>query len=163
MSNSKNILDKWEGQKYAYLKKKKSNGHPKGREIGDKLEILEVFYNPKHTKIRVKGNRSSNDFFDLHHSYLTTVAEMREMTINDILNDDIVYLSDNNRHLVCYPYSIENLHKMAESLNIKRCWFHKNHYDIPKKRIDEIREKTRNVSSKEIVQIINGESKAYVS
>jgi len=36
--------------------------------------------------------------------------------------------------------SIENLHLMAESLNIKRCWFHRDHYDIPKKRIIKIEE-----------------------
>lgn len=44
---------------------------------------------------------------------------------------------------------------MAEELKIKRCWFHKNHYDIPKKRIEEITMKCRVVSSKEIVEIIN--------
>ncbi len=65
------------------------------------------------------------------------------------------YLCDNARHLVCKPYSIENLHKMAEELNIKRCWFHKNHYDIPKRRIDEITIKCKLISSKEIVDIIN--------
>jgi len=64
------------------------------------------------------------------------------------------YLCDNSRHLICKPYSIENLHKMAEELNIKRCWFHKDHYDIPKKRIDEITKKCKVISSKEIVNII---------
>jgi hypothetical protein len=43
---------------------------------------------------------------------------------------------------------------MAEDLNIKRCWFHKNHYDIPKRRIKEIMEKCEVVSSKEIIKII---------
>ncbi len=66
------------------------------------------------------------------------------------------YYCDNKRHLVCKPYSIENLHKMAESLSIKRCWFHKNHYDIPKRRIDEITDKCILISSKEILNIING-------
>jgi len=66
----------------------------------------------------------------------------------------MIYICDNERHLICKPYSIENLHKMAEELKIKRCWFHKNHYDIPKKRIDEIMKKCTIVSSKEIVIII---------
>lgn len=66
----------------------------------------------------------------------------------------MIYYCDNNRHLVCKPYSIENLHLMAEKLNIKRCWFHKNHYDIPKKRIKEIQGKCIIVTSKEIVNII---------
>ena len=43
---------------------------------------------------------------------------------------------------------------MAEELNIKKCWFHKDHYDIPKKRIDEITNKCKVISSKEIVNII---------
>jgi len=38
----------------------------------------------------------------------------------------MIYLTDRKRHLICIPYSIENLHKMAKELNIKRCWFHKN-------------------------------------
>lgn len=66
------------------------------------------------------------------------------------------FYCDNNRHLVCEPYSLENLHTMAEQLNIKRCWFHKDHYDIPKSRIEEIKARCTVVSSKDIVRIING-------
>jgi FMN phosphatase YigB (HAD superfamily) len=64
------------------------------------------------------------------------------------------YLTDGKRHLVCIPYSIENLHRMAEDLSIKRCWFHKDHYDIPKRRIKEIESLCEIVSSKEIIRII---------
>lgn len=64
------------------------------------------------------------------------------------------YYCDDQRHLVCIPYSIENLHKMAEDLNINKCWFHKNHYDIPKRRIKEIQEKCIIVNSRDIVKII---------
>lgn len=56
---------------------------------------------------------------------------------------------------MCIPYSIENLHKMAKELNISRSWFHRNHYDIPKRRIEEISSKCEVVSSKRIVEIIN--------
>ena len=66
----------------------------------------------------------------------------------------MTYYCDNHRHLVCKPYSIENLHIMAKELNINRCWFHKTHYDIPKKRIKEIKEKCILITSKEIVKII---------
>lgn len=66
------------------------------------------------------------------------------------------YYCDKKRHLVCKPYSIENLHKMAEDLNIKRCWFHKDHYDIPVRRIEEITAKCILVSDREIVNIKNG-------
>jgi len=64
------------------------------------------------------------------------------------------FICDKKRHLVCIPYTIENLHKMAEELDICRCWFHESHYDIPKRRIDEVTSKCRIVSSKEIVMII---------
>lgn len=64
------------------------------------------------------------------------------------------YLTDGKRHLICLPYSEANLHKMASELNIARCWFHKNHYDIPKRRISEIEAKCELVSSKYIVSII---------
>jgi len=64
------------------------------------------------------------------------------------------YYCDNSRHLVCEPYSIKNLHRMAKELNIKKCWFHKNHYDIPKRRIKEIQDRCLIVSPKEIVKII---------
>jgi hypothetical protein len=42
---------------------------------------------------------------------------------------------------------------MAEALGIDRCWFHKDHYDIPKRRIAEIEAKCTLISSKEIVKI----------
>jgi hypothetical protein len=67
------------------------------------------------------------------------------------------YLTDGKRHLICEPYSIENLHKMADELDIKRCWFHagsKPHYDIPKRRIAEIEAKCKLVSSKELLSKI---------
>lgn len=68
--------------------------------------------------------------------------------------NSLTYYTDGKRHLICLPYSVDNLHKMAEDLNIKRCWFHKNHYDIPKRRIAEIEAKCEIVSSKEIVRMI---------
>ncbi len=64
------------------------------------------------------------------------------------------YLTDGKRHLICKPYSIDNLHRMAKDLGINRCWFHKDHYDIPKRRIEEIEAKCEIVSSKDIVRII---------
>ena len=64
------------------------------------------------------------------------------------------YYCDTKRHLVCIPYSIKNLHKMVEDLGIKKCWFHKNHYDIPKRRIKEITEKCTLITDREILKII---------
>lgn len=64
------------------------------------------------------------------------------------------FYTDGKRHLVCRPYSIENLHVMADQLGIKRCWFHSDHYDVPKRRMVEIAEKCEFVSSREILAII---------
>ncbi len=64
------------------------------------------------------------------------------------------YFCDNKRHLVCKPYSLANLHEMAKDLGIKRCWFHKSHYDIPKTRIQEIESKCIIVTTRKVVQII---------
>ena len=43
---------------------------------------------------------------------------------------------------------------MARDLGIKRCWFHRDHYDIPFKRIEEITKKCTLVDSKQILKII---------
>jgi hypothetical protein len=67
------------------------------------------------------------------------------------------YLTDGRRHLICEPYSRENLHAMAEDLRIDRGWFHAGslaHYDIPKTRKMEIEKKCTLVSPKDIVRII---------
>lgn len=70
----------------------------------------------------------------------------------------MIFYCDNKRHLVCMPYSIENLHIMVKKLKIKKYWFHKNHYDIPKRRIEEITKKCNLVSPKEIVRIMKEET-----
>lgn len=74
------------------------------------------------------------------------------------------YLCDDMRHLICEPFSLEGLHAMAEALNIKRCWFHNGgsgrmkgcfpHYDIPKKRIEEIHAKCEVVDPRVIHGIL---------
>jgi len=69
------------------------------------------------------------------------------------------YYTDGGRHLVCLPYSIENLHEMARDLNIHRGFFHKNHYDIPKRRIKEIEAKCKIVRPREILRIIKNDRK----
>lgn len=65
------------------------------------------------------------------------------------------------RHLICIPYSIKNLHLMAEQLGIKRCWFHSkgelSHYDIPKRRIKEIMSKCTIVSTQQLIKIMRNE------
>lgn len=75
----------------------------------------------------------------------------------------LAFLCDDKRHLICVPYTIENLHEMAEILNIKRCWFHGGdlaHYDIPNKRIDEIKSRCTIVDTREIIKIIRSHQNA---
>lgn len=67
------------------------------------------------------------------------------------------YVCDSQRHLICVPYSVENLHAMARQLDLKRCWYHPGkhaHYDIPKAREAEIVARCIVVSPKEIVRTI---------
>lgn len=67
------------------------------------------------------------------------------------------YLTDGARHLICSPYSLDNLHEMAIQLGIKRCWYHDGnhpHYDLPKKRIEEIEAQCEIITSQELVKII---------
>jgi hypothetical protein len=79
--------------------------------------------------------------------------------------EEIKFYCDDQRHLVCVPYSIENLHFMAKFLDIDKCWFHnknkpgrnRSHYDIPKKRIKEIMNQCEIVSGEDIVNICKGE------
>lgn len=55
------------------------------------------------------------------------------------------------------PYSIDNLHKMANDLGIKKCWYHTGefpHYDIPLKKLEEVKSKCKIVSKREILRII---------
>ncbi len=69
------------------------------------------------------------------------------------------YFSDSMRHLVCYPYSVAGLHTMAARLEIKRCWFHAGrlaHYDIPKRRIEEIHGLTEVIGPRQLLAIVKG-------
>lgn len=86
------------------------------------------------------------------------------------------FICDRKRHVICWPYSEENLHRMAASLGIKRAWFHKGkkmgsnyecivqlaHYDMPKKRQNELLAipEMRIVTSREIIQIIKEAARA---
>lgn len=81
-----------------------------------------------------------------------------------VTTTELRFFSDGEgRHLVCLPYTVENLHRMAEALGIKRCWFHNSasgpHYDIPKRRISEVVGKTTVVTTKTILRICRGEWK----
>jgi len=69
----------------------------------------------------------------------------------------LAYYCDRMRHLICVPYSITNLHHMADDLGIKRCWYHRGmfpHYDLPKRRIVELQSKCIVIEARELLEII---------
>lgn len=72
----------------------------------------------------------------------------------------LTYYCDSARHLVCVPFSLRNLHQMAVELDIHRCWFHNSpsypHYDIPKRRIAEVKARCTVVRGRDILAIIKG-------
>jgi len=77
-----------------------------------------------------------------------------------MLIDDLAYVCDDKRHLICFPYSVENLHVMADDLGIKRCWFRRNvshvHYDSPKRRIADITSRCTLVTPRELLAVTMG-------
>lgn len=76
------------------------------------------------------------------------------------MKNNLTYYCDRYRHLVCEPFSIENLHIMADDLKIGRHFFEYSnhgrlpHYDIPANRIPEIMSKCVIVPKNQIVMII---------
>jgi len=69
----------------------------------------------------------------------------------------MIYLYDKERHLICHPYSIQNLHIMARKIGIKKCWFHSGkypHYDIPLYKLDEVKRLGVEASKRDILNVI---------
>lgn len=84
---------------------------------------------------------------------------MEHVRLFEDFKSDLTFYTDGKLHLVCKPYSVENLHRMAAILQIKRGWYHggdKPHYDVPVKRKAEIEAQCVIVSPKEILRIIQG-------
>ena len=71
------------------LTKKKENGYPYHKELGDFLEIVEVSNNPKYVRLLIKGNRGSNDSYWIHESFVSTIDVARDIYINDLLSDEL--------------------------------------------------------------------------
>lgn len=74
---------------------------------------------------------------------------------------NLEFFYDSQRHLVCKPYSVDNLHCMAAILRINNCWYHNakhKHYDIPKKMFENFwLYPAKKVSPKEILKICKGD------
>lgn len=81
----------------------------------------------------------------------------------------MIFLTDGKRHLVCLPYSKDNLHAMAEQLGIKKHFYHagkKNshpHYDIPANKKERMRIESRcvKISKESLLGIIKGNITRY--
>lgn len=122
--------------------------HLKGDDVGGQLQHI-LFSWLDH--IRKEDLLYVNDVKRYLDQQKAWVYSSCEAWYNSLM---LEYLTDGARHLICLPYSIDNLHEMARQLDIKPCWFHRDHYDIPKRRIIEIEAKCRMVSSREIVRIV---------
>ena len=61
--------------------------------------------------------------------------------------EELLYLTDGHRNVICVPYSIENLHKMADDLGIKRSWFKEDHYEIPDSYYPQFEDKCERVTT----------------
>jgi Protein of unknown function (DUF4031) len=84
-------------------------------------------------------------------------TQVRVLPLSPSFRRDVRILYDDQRHLIAVPYTVENLHKAAQQLGIKRCWFHKDHYDIPKRMVARMSETVaEKVSPREIVKIVRG-------
>lgn len=46
------------------------------------------------------------------------------------VSNDITFICDKSRHLICKPYSEANMLFMATEFGINPLWHHKDHYDI---------------------------------
>ena len=55
--------------------------------------------------------------------------------------EELLYLTDGRKNVICIPYSIENLHKMADDLGMKKKYFKKDHYEIPDDMVSEVEDK----------------------
>jgi len=109
-----------------------------------------------HFSVQLRGNL----LFAVTTKQSITAVDKIRASVDDGFKEQLTYVCDHQRHLVCLPYSVENLHRMAGELNIKRHWYHVGgfpHYDIPMKRIGEIQKIATITSAKNIVKIIKGQ------
>ena len=77
---------RWEVGQKVILTKKKSNGYPHHKEIGDELLIIEVVNNPKYVRLGIKGNRRKSDRYWLHESFVDGLDFIRDMRIDELLS-----------------------------------------------------------------------------
>lgn len=79
-----------------------------------------------------------------------------------INNAKLEYFIDNNRRLVCKPYSQYNVHRMAENFKISKAFIGRGFYTVPHKILPEVMEVATKITTEEIVEIINTNPKNEV-
>lgn len=67
---------------------------------------------------------------------------------------------DGSRHIIAYPYTRENLHRVARELGLRRHWFHASddhpHYDMPLSRVEELTRRCVKVPARDLLRIVRG-------
>lgn len=61
--------------------------------------------------------------------------------------EELIYITDGVGNVICLPYSVENLHKMADDLGIAKRWYRDGHYKVPKEIADDLEEKCDKVTT----------------
>lgn len=61
--------------------------------------------------------------------------------------EELIYITDGVGNVICLPYSVENLHKMADDLGIAKRWYRNGHYNVPKEIADGLEEKCDKVTT----------------
>ena len=78
--------------------------------------------------------------------------------------DSLIYCLDDDLHLICMPYSDENIRMMAEHLKLVRNWLvsgrHK-YYEVPLHEAQRIASQTLRVSHGQLISVI--ERTLYIS
>lgn len=61
--------------------------------------------------------------------------------------ENLLYLSDTSKRLICMPYSKENMDKMANDLGLKSDWLKNDHYVVPEDVYNDIDSSVSKVST----------------
>ncbi len=73
-------------------------------------------------------------------------------------------MTPETRELFCPKCGVQHVDRGAATLGIKRCWFHNTpsgrHYDIPKRRIEEIHGLTTVITPRQLLAIIKAKQNA---
>jgi len=72
--------------------------------------------------------------------------------------EEILFLTDGKENIICHPYSIENMKRMASELGIKSSWFKKDTFVVPKEFLETNEDKLDKVSSQTLFRTLKNMS-----